>query len=48
MKYWINENGKWFIVSKEFFDNYNGKKITCEVSYNDTTDAMLDELYENQ
>ena len=47
MKYWIKENGKWFIVSKEFFDNYDGKKVICYNSYSNTTDAMLDELCEN-
>lgn len=46
MKYWIKENGKWFIVSKEFFDNYNGKKVICSASYSNTTDDMLDKLCE--
>lgn len=46
MRYWIKENGKWFVVSKEIFDNYSGKKVACPASYSNTTDAMLDELCE--
>ena len=46
MNYWTKEKGKWFIVSKEFFDNYDGKKVECSASYSNTTDAMLDKLCE--
>lgn len=48
MKYWIKEHGKWFIVSKEYFDVYKGAKVTCTASYRNTTDSLLDKLYENK
>jgi len=48
MKYWIKQNEKWFIVSKEFFEIYDGEKVICSASYDITTDAMLDELYAKQ
>ena len=48
MKYWIKENGNWFIVSEEYFREYEGVKVTCVASYDMTTSEMLDNLYEKQ